>query len=113
MQRFVLSLHSIGFAPRKLRQSYYFYPDSNRGRGSVVQLRRPATTSTWSNSHGGQQVQRGENTVRAKTLEMRILIGIYYLLTAPYSIGAKGSDKISPLMSVTTVGAGVSICLCS
>lgn len=27
-----------------------------------MQLRRPATTSTWSNARGGQQVQRGENT---------------------------------------------------
>lgn len=27
-----------------------------------MQLRRPATTSTWSNARGAQQVQRGENT---------------------------------------------------
>lgn len=33
--------------------------DLNRGRGTVVQLRRPATTSTWSSSRGGTQAQRG------------------------------------------------------
>ncbi|KAJ7387619.1 hypothetical protein OS493_000954 [Desmophyllum pertusum] len=33
--------------------------DPNRGRGTVVQLRRPATTSTWSNTRGSHQAQRG------------------------------------------------------
>ena len=35
------------------------FSDLSRGRGSVVQLRRPATTSTWSTSRGGTQAQRG------------------------------------------------------
>lgn len=73
MQRFVLSFFAqYWVCSKETKTKLLFYPDSNRGRGSVVQLRRPATTSTWSNSHGGQQVQRGENTVKAKTLEMRI-----------------------------------------
>ena len=29
-----------------------------------MQLKRPATTSAWSNARGGQQAQRGENTVK-------------------------------------------------
>ena len=39
------------------------FSDLSRGRGSVVQLRRPATTSTWSTTRGGTQAQRGRRLV--------------------------------------------------
>ena len=40
-----------------------------------MQLRRPATTSTWSNARGGQQVQRGENTVKQVCLLDVLYVG--------------------------------------
>ncbi|XP_068738541.1 uncharacterized protein [Montipora capricornis] len=33
--------------------------DPNRTKGSVVQLKRPGTSATWSGTRGGQQAQRG------------------------------------------------------
>lgn len=47
------SASTTGGSAAKARQ------DLSRGRGSVVQLRRPATTSTWSTTRGGTQAQRG------------------------------------------------------
>ncbi|CAH3109789.1 unnamed protein product [Pocillopora meandrina] len=47
------SASTTGGSAAKARQ------DLSRGRGSVVQLRRPATTSTWSTTRGGTQTQRG------------------------------------------------------
>lgn len=33
--------------------------DPNRPKATVVQLRRPGTSATWSQTRGGHQVQRG------------------------------------------------------
>ena len=37
-----------------------FLSDPNRTKGSVVQLKRPGTSATWSGTRGGQQAQRGK-----------------------------------------------------
>ena len=39
------------------------FSDPSRGKGTVVQLRRPATTSTWSSTRGSPQAQRGKRIV--------------------------------------------------